>query len=44
MQGINAIFRPDPSVADAMAEIPEQVEEIMRVWKANVAEQEQMKG
>ena len=35
MRGINAAFGPDPAVADALAELPEQVEEIMRAWKAN---------
>lgn len=39
MQGINATLRPDESIADALAEDPEQVSEFMRIWRANYEEQ-----
>ena len=42
MRGINASFQPDPSIADALAELPEQVDELMRTWKANVEESRAM--
>lgn len=43
MRGINAAFRPDEGIADALAEVPDQVEEFMRVWKANYEEQQIMR-
>ena len=42
MRGINASFQPDPAVADALAELPEQIEELMRAWKANFEESKSM--
>ena len=42
MRGINASFQPDPLIADALAELPEQVEEMMRAWKANFEEAKAM--
>lgn len=43
MRGINAAFRPDEAIADAVAEDSDQVEEFMRIWRANHEESQAMR-